>query len=201
MSLTVTMCALVPRHSWWCLWNQITALSDTYLSYAGCLYPDSEVPRWTWWRETQLQQHRSECPCWQFCWISQAMMTGPALQCRRHLSDKNVTWEMLLWKNEGNVGEELKKFWWAERWIALETSYLPSFRFLSDSWDSTCFPRQFQLRIENNSLTEGFKSAWMLQGFHPSRKQAPWAHGWGVGAETGRPSWGWIQVGVFFFFF
>lgn len=222
MSLTVTMCALVPRLSWSCLWNQIVAFS--FIVFPHCRqhpYPMETGLTDTTWAilvaciltqkfQGGLNGDRVSCNNIDLSFHADNsaespkrwMMTGPALQWGKtsfrqkcHMRDPFV-------ENDGNVGEELKKFWWAERWIALETSYLPSFRFLSDSWDSNCFPRQFQLWIKNNnSLTEGFESAWMLQACHLPRKQARWAHGWGVGAETGRPSWGWVQMGFFLFSF
>lgn len=172
-----------------------TALSDTYLSYDGCLYPDSEVPRWTWWRESAATA---------LIWV--AMLTillnlprdddwsCPAVRKtsfrqKCHMRDPFV-------ENEGNVGEEEVLMGWEMDCFGDILS--PIFSILVWFLGLQRFPRQFQLWIKNNnSLTEGFKNVWMLQTCHPPRKQALWDHGWGVGAETGRPSWGWIQVGLF----
>lgn len=213
MSLTVTMCALVPRHNWSCLWNQITAFSfiSSLLGSSPTLWKQLVLtPTWAMMvaciqigklqgglggdrvscNNINLSVHADNSaespkrwlvlPCsaediFQTKMSHERSFCGKWRQCRRGVEEVLMGWEMDCF---GNILSPI---------FSILVWFL-GLQLLS----------QFQLQIENNnSLTEGFKSAWMLQAFHPPRKQAPWAHEWGVGAETGRSSWGWIQVGFF----
>lgn len=117
MSLTVTMCALVPRLSWSCLWNQIVAFS--FIVFPHCRqhpYPMETALTDTTWAilvaciHTQkfqgaLNGDRVSCNNIDLSFQADNSAESPkrwwlVLPCSggRHLSDKNVTWETLLWK-------------------------------------------------------------------------------------------------------